>query len=100
MSGQDGIKGQESGEGFGRSSRRSFLTRAAGVALASALPAGAQSAAKAASKAPTAARAKKRLLNVLFFMSDDMRPELGCYGSRFQAHSPNIDKLASAGVRF
>jgi iduronate 2-sulfatase len=96
MSGRDGIKGQESGVSFGRSSRRSFLTRAAGVALASALPAGAQS---SAVRAPVA-RGSKRPLNVLFFMSDDMRPELGCYGSRFQAHSPNIDKLASEGVRF
>ena len=33
-------------------------------------------------------------------MSDDMRAELGCYGSRFQAHTPNIDRLASRGVRF
>jgi arylsulfatase A-like enzyme len=33
-------------------------------------------------------------------MSDDMRPELACYNSRFQAHSPNIDALAAKGVRF
>jgi arylsulfatase A-like enzyme len=39
-------------------------------------------------------------MNVLFFMSDDMRTELACYGSRFQVHSPNIDGLASKGVRF
>jgi len=79
-----------------KTSRRSFLTKAAGAALATAVPAGAES---GAGKAP-AARKRKTPLNVLFFMSDDMRPELGCYGSRFQAHSPNIDKLASQGVRF
>ena len=46
----------------------------------------------------TAAAVQTR--NVLFFMSDDMRPELACYNSRLHAHSPNIDKLASQGVRF
>jgi iduronate 2-sulfatase len=39
-------------------------------------------------------------LNVLFIMSDDLRPELGAYGSRLGAQTPNIDALASAGVRF
>jgi arylsulfatase A-like enzyme len=29
-----------------------------------------------------------------------MRVELGCYGSRFHAHTPNLDALAQAGVRF
>ena len=43
---------------------------------------------------------RKRPLNVLFFMSDDMRPELASYASRFNAHSPNIDALAAHGVRF
>jgi arylsulfatase A-like enzyme len=38
-------------------------------------------------------------LNVLFLMSDDMRPELGCYGHPL-VKSPNIDALAKAGVRF
>ena len=40
--------------------------------------------------------------NVLFLVSDDMRPELGCYlGPDFptpkhpKIHSPNLDKLAS-----
>src|SRR5262245_66349054 len=37
--------------------------------------------------------------NVLFLMSDDMRPELGCYGHPL-VQSPNIDALARAGVRF
>jgi arylsulfatase A-like enzyme len=32
-------------------------------------------------------------------MSDDMRPELGCYGHP-TVKSPNIDALAKAGVRF
>lgn len=37
--------------------------------------------------------------NVLFIAVDDLRPQLGCYGHE-QMISPNIDKLASAGVVF
>jgi arylsulfatase A-like enzyme len=75
-------------------SRRNFLAGAAGAALATALPSASQIS-KAAK--PTA---RKRPLNVLFIMSDDMRTEIGCYNSRFNAHTPNIDTLASKGVRF
>ncbi len=37
--------------------------------------------------------------NILFLAIDDLRPELGCYGSPI-AISPNIDKLASQGLKF
>jgi arylsulfatase A-like enzyme len=37
--------------------------------------------------------------NILFIAIDDLRPELGCYGSP-QAKTPHIDKLASAGTLF
>jgi arylsulfatase A-like enzyme len=43
--------------------------------------------------------ADKPRLNVLFLMSDDLRPDLGCYGNS-RVQSPNIDALAAAGVRF
>jgi iduronate 2-sulfatase len=38
-------------------------------------------------------------MNVLFIMSDDLRTELGCYGSKL-AKTPHIDELAAQGVRF
>ncbi|MCL5245655.1 sulfatase [Cellulophaga sp. 20_2_10] len=37
--------------------------------------------------------------NILFISVDDLRPELGCYGSNI-AITPNIDKLASQGLLF
>ncbi len=37
--------------------------------------------------------------NILFIAVDDLRPELGCYGSA-QARTPHIDKLASQAMRF
>lgn len=47
-----------------------------------------------------AATAAERKPNVLFLLCDDLRPQaLGCYGSP-HVKTPNIDKLASEGVRF
>lgn len=37
--------------------------------------------------------------NILFIGIDDLRPELGCYGSEI-AITPNIDALASKGLQF
>ncbi len=37
--------------------------------------------------------------NILFIAVDDLRPELGCYGNPL-IKSPNIDRLARAGVVF
>src|SRR5580693_6663270 len=80
-------------------SRRQFLTSTAAAAVAAAIPAKAQNQSQPQPQAPAVA-ARKKPLNVLFFMSDDMRPELASYASRFHTHSPNIDKLGSDGVRF
>lgn len=48
--------------------------------------------------AQKSAQSKPRY-NVLFIFVDDLRPELGCYGSKY-IHSPNIDKLASKATVF
>ena len=37
--------------------------------------------------------------NILFIAIDDLRPELGCYGSKI-VKSPNIDRLAKEGRQF
>jgi arylsulfatase A-like enzyme len=37
--------------------------------------------------------------NILFFMVDDLRPEIGAYGAP-QVISPNMDRLAKEGLRF
>ena len=36
--------------------------------------------------------------NILYLMSDDMRPQLGCYGHEYM-HTPNLDALAQDGLR-
>jgi iduronate 2-sulfatase len=72
-------------------SRRGFLGQAAAAAAAAALP-------RAVFGQTPAGGAPRP--NVLFFMCDDLRAELGCYGSRFGAHTPNLDALAASGVRF
>lgn len=38
-------------------------------------------------------------LNILFIAIDDLRPELGCYGSEI-AITPNLDVLAKDGLLF
>ncbi|WP_289042124.1 sulfatase [uncultured Zobellia sp.] len=45
------------------------------------------------------ANKQKQRPNVLFIAIDDLRPELGSYGSEI-AQSPNLDKLASQGLQF
>src|ERR1035438_9420092 len=70
--------------------RRDFLGTVAGAAAAASLP--------GVLHAKISQPARKP--NVLFIMSDDMRVEIGCYGSRFGAQTPNLDALAKSGARF
>lgn len=37
--------------------------------------------------------------NILFLVSDDLRPELGCYGNTI-IKTPNIDRMAQRGMVF
>lgn len=37
--------------------------------------------------------------NILLFVVDDLRPDIGAYGAKFM-HTPNMDKLAATGVLF
>lgn len=37
--------------------------------------------------------------NILWISAEDMSPDLGCYGDQY-AETPNIDRLASQGVRY
>ena len=71
--------------------RRGFLGQVAGAAVAASLP--------QVLRGQSPARAARKP-NVLFFIVDDMRVELGCYNSMFGAITPHIDTLAQAGVRF
>ena len=70
--------------------RRDFLGVVAGAAAASSLPGVLHAGDSKPARKP----------NVLFIMADDMRVELGCYGSRFEAKTPHLDALAKTGVRF
>lgn len=46
-----------------------------------------------------ASKVVQRKLNIIFIGIDDLRPELGCYGSEI-AVSPNLDALAVQGLLF
>jgi arylsulfatase A-like enzyme len=51
---------------------------------------------------PAAAQRRRQAgprLNVLFIAVDDLRPDLGCYGNEL-VRTPNIDRLAAAGLTF
>ena len=47
----------------------------------------------------TLAGAAPKKPNILFIAVDDLRPELGCYGKDY-IKSPNIDRIAKAGIVF
>ena len=65
--------------------RRRFLHVAAG--------------ATAASLAATQGCAPKKKPNILWLISEDISPDIGCYGNDL-VKSPNIDGLAAQGIRF
>jgi len=48
---------------------------------------------------PSVAQQAQKRPNILWISTEDMSPHLGCYGDQV-AKTPNIDKLATKGVRF
>ena len=68
--------------------RGSFL-QTTGAATVAALVAGGRLWGQGASGRP----------NILWITCEDMSPDLGCYGDNL-VHTPNIDRLASQGIRF
>ncbi len=81
-------------------SRRDVLKGAAAVGVTAALSRWSKlSAADAPAVKTDSKTAGGKKYNVLFIMSDDMRPELDFYGNPL-VHSPNLAALAKAGVMF
>ncbi|HTB64575.1 MAG TPA: sulfatase-like hydrolase/transferase, partial [Opitutales bacterium] len=80
--------------------RRQILKGAAALGLAAALPRWSRLSAADAPAVVTDSKTKTNTkYNVLFIMSDDMRPELDFYGNPL-VQSPNLAALAKSGVMF
>jgi N-sulfoglucosamine sulfohydrolase len=45
------------------------------------------------------AHAAAKTPNILWLVAEDFGPHLGCYGTK-EVHTPNLDRLASEGVRY
>jgi arylsulfatase A-like enzyme len=79
-------------------SRRSFLQSAAGAGVFASLAAALPRPARGADDGPAAPGGVKP--NVIYIMGDDVGyGDFGCYGAT-KIKTPNIDKLASEGLRF
>lgn len=70
-----------------QTSRREFFSGAAGAFVAASL---------AGSSCQSDAGPRP---NILWIIGEDFSPDLGCYGNG-SVHTPNIDRLASQGVRY
>ena len=79
---------------MGRMDRREFLNRAGRMSL------GAAAVTTMAGGLNGCATTVKPKPNFVFILIDDMGwPDTGCYGNTFH-ETPNIDRLASQGMRF
>jgi len=80
-------------------SRRGFMAGCLGSAAAT-MGAGLPRAAPAAAGGALAQNIVLRPPNIVFILADDIGyGDLGCYGA-FKVKTPNLDRLAAAGVRF
>ena len=73
--------------------RRDFLKKTAATGAAMLLPGMRQPPCDAA------AQSSKRRPNILWLIAEDFGHHLGCYGEK-QVRTPNLDKLATDGVRY
>lgn len=74
--------------------RRTFLSGAGGASLTP------MSSSAAFPQAETASTSSGRPPNIVYCLFDKCRRDaFGCYGLR-DVHTPNIDRMASEGVRF
>jgi arylsulfatase A-like enzyme len=83
-----------------KTTRRDFI-KAVGLAAVTLTPQGCRSSDSTSAKAgESSALLKDGKPNVIFILADDLGwAELGCYGNTFN-ETPNLDKLASQGMRF
>ncbi|HMM17654.1 MAG TPA: sulfatase-like hydrolase/transferase, partial [Petrimonas sp.] len=49
---------------------------------------------------PLSAKDQDKRMNIVFLLADDLRwNSIGCFGNDI-VHTPNLDRLAEAGVKF
>lgn len=82
-----------------RLDRRRFIGGSLAAATAGAMIAGSSQKSPAASQGNAYSSPPGKRPNILWLIAEDLGPELACYGTP-EVWTPNLDRLASEGVRF